>query len=169
MAGKCPVFKAFVLEMPILSVFQRFLASRKVSEKSGWFHYRVAGSGLSPKLKIRWWRHRVGSTPTTGTCQKGALQNRHLQRALFVGKIDCGREECGKYGSKPCGIDIRNQTPAYLPASSVENIPLLHFTLSFSQTHGFSSVRVPASSTTFSGQTPWPAGTTRRGCSPCPG
>ena len=99
----------------------------------------------------------------------GALQNRHLQRALFVGKIDCGREECGKYGSKPCGIDIRNQTPAYLPASSVENIPLLRFTLSFSQTHGFSSVRVPASSTTFSGQTPWPAGTTRRGCSPCPG
>ena len=53
MAGKCPVFKAFVLEMPILSVFQRFLASRKVSEKSGWFHYRVAGSGLSPKLKIK--------------------------------------------------------------------------------------------------------------------
>ena len=53
MAGKCPVFKAFVLEMPILSVFQRFLASRKVSEKSGWFHYRVAGSGLSPKLKMR--------------------------------------------------------------------------------------------------------------------
>ena len=112
---------------------------------------------------------RVQDSSSCGRTKKGALQNRHLQRALFVGKIDCGREECGKYGSKPCGIDIRNQTPAYLPASSVENIPLLHFTLSFSQTHGFSSVRVPASSTTFSGQTPWPAGTTRRGCSPCPG
>ena len=67
MAGKCPVFKAFVLEMPILSVFQRFLASRKVSEKSGWFHYRVAGSGLSPKLKICCGQPRAGSSPAAGS------------------------------------------------------------------------------------------------------
>lgn len=63
--------------MPILSVFQRVLASRKVSEKSGWFHYRVAGSGLSPKLNIRF--HDI-------VYQEHALERGSTSRAIaYVG------------------------------------------------------------------------------------
>lgn len=38
-----------------------------VTEKTVSFRFRPSGSEWLEKLKIRWWQHRVGSTPTTGT------------------------------------------------------------------------------------------------------
>ena len=35
---------------------------------------RCDGIGRRDGLKIRWWRHRVGSSPTTGTSQDNTIR-----------------------------------------------------------------------------------------------
>ena len=99
------------------------------------------------------WYH-TGDTTLSAALERARCRIDICSVPFCCGQIHCGREKCGKYGGKQCEIDIINQTPACLPASSVENIQFLELTLSFFQTHGFSGVRVHASSTTFLGQTP---------------
>ena len=77
---------------------------------------RCDGIGRRDGLKIRWWRHRVGSSPTTGTNKKG---NRVSGSFLFIWNAWVGLEGRAAQSNSPVDCCDRERPSARRRANRV--------------------------------------------------
>ena len=71
---------------------------------------RCDGIGRRDGLKIRWWRHRVGSSPTTGTNKKGIAS---AVPFLFIRNAWVGLEGRAAQSNSPVWFRRANAVRAY--------------------------------------------------------
>ena len=86
------------------SARNRLLQDRSILCIIAFVPRRYDGIGRRDGLKIRWWRHRVGSSPTTGTTSEQALYR--LLR-LFFAKVRARSCHCSSFPNRTRRAGLR--------------------------------------------------------------